>query len=68
MVRIGGELACWGGRIAQGKQRLSLRAMHVPRPPIYSPLPRLKVGRPGRRLVPGVGGVRGGLILGGGRE
>lgn len=35
-------------------------------PPNPSPLPQLRVGRPGRRLVPGTGGVRGGLDKGGG--
>lgn len=34
-------------------------------PPKPSPLPQLRVGRPGRRLVPGTGGVRGGLVEGG---
>lgn len=39
-------------------------------PPILSPSPppQLRVGRPGRRLVAGTGGVRGGLVEGGGRK
>ena len=50
-----------------GKDFHSVPCM-LPAPQSLPPLPRLKVGRPGRRLVPGIGGVRGGLILGGGRE
>lgn len=33
------ELACWVGRTAQGRQRLSLRALHAPRPPTCPPPP-----------------------------
>lgn len=47
-------------------QTFHSRAMHAPRPPICPPSPQLRVGRPGRRLVPSTGGVRGGLVLGGG--
>lgn len=40
----------------------------LPAPQSVPPLPQLRVGRPGRRLVPGTGGVRGGLVSGGERE
>lgn len=49
-----------------GGKDFPLRAMHAPRPPIRPPLPQLRVGRPGRRLVLGTGGVRGGLVWRGG--
>lgn len=49
-----------------GGKDFPLCAMHAPRPPICPPLPQLRMGRPGRRLVPGTGGVRGGLVWGGG--
>lgn len=48
-----------------GGKDFPLCAMHAPRPPICPPLPQLRMGRPGRRLVPGTGGVRGGLVWGG---
>lgn len=57
-----------------GWQRLSLRAMHSPPPGPFPSPPKPRVGRPGRRQVPGTGGVRGGrrdgrgLVLGGTRE
>lgn len=35
-----------------------------PPPPTPSPLPQVRVGRPGRRLVPGMGVCVGGLLLG----
>lgn len=44
-----------------GRQRLSPSAMHAPRPPGLSPLSKPRVGRPGRRLVPGTGGGREGI-------
>lgn len=69
MARIGGELACWAGRIAQQRQTCTPCHACSP-PPDLSPFPYLRMGRPGRRLVPGFGGMWGGARWewGGGRK
>lgn len=50
--RMGGKLACcWGGKDFHS-------VPCTPRPPGLSPPPKPRVGRPGRRQVPGAGGMR----------